>query len=267
MNACNPPTHPIVRRSLPALLTLCLAAPAWATDGLSLMQQSENATKSRAEAAVYLVDLLDREQKLIQSRRMEFFFKKLPGREATLIRFLSPAALQGTGLLIEDAGRSVNDLWLYLPATRKLRRLAGAEKTNWFMGTEFTNEDFEDYQLGLYRFVLGRDQPCGSSTCHTVTAEANDPVEKSSSGYSRKVYYLEKNSLYPVAIDYYLRDGTLGKQLSTQGLRQEGKYWRPTVIEMKNLQNGRSTRLTAHTRELDGPLDDFKVSSRYLRAE
>ena len=36
---------------------------------------------------------------------------------------------------------------------------------------------------------------------------------------------------------------------------------------MRNLANGRTTRLTASSREVDGKLDDFYVSQRYLRSE
>lgn len=250
-------------------ITLLLAGvhTVQAADGRQLMEQSEKASKSQSEAALYQLELLDKDNALVQARRMEFFFKKLPAKEATLIRFTTPAALQGTGLLIEDSGKAANDIWLYLPATRKLRRIAGAEKTNWFMGTEFTNEDFEDYQLNLYRFELENEASCGTGTCFVVSATAENPAEKEASGYSRKVYFIDKQSLYPVAIEYYTTDGKLGKRLSTEGLKRLGNYWRPQIIVMKNLQNGRSTRLTAQSRELDGTLDDFKVSSRYLRAD
>ena len=116
----------------------------------AFMERSEAATKANTEVAYERVELRNADGSLIQARRMLYHFKKLPDKEVTLIRFLSPPALKGVGLRIVDRGDSVNDLWLYLPATRRLRRLAGAEKTNWFMGTEFTNEDFEDYQIPLY---------------------------------------------------------------------------------------------------------------------
>lgn len=250
------------------VLALCgLVNLAHASDGRSLMEQSEKATKSASEVALYQLELLDKDKQLVQTRQMEFYFKKLSGKESTLIRFASPAALQGTGLLIEDSGKAANDIWLYLPATRKLRRIAGAEKTNWFMGTEFTNEDFEDYQLNLYRFDLEKETACGTGTCFVVTATAENAAEKEASGYSKKVYFIDKQSLYPVAIDYYSREGSIGKRLTAEGLKRQGSYWRPEVVLMKNLQNGKSTRLTSQSRELDGALDDFKVSSRFLRAD
>lgn len=258
-----------LKRLLPLMLSVFIFADATiaASDGRSLMEQSEKATKSNSEATVYRLELLDKDGNLVQARTMEFYFKKLPAKESTLIRFLTPAAMQGTGLLIEDAAKEANDIWLYLPATRKLRRIAGAEKTNWFMGTEFTNEDFEDYQLNLYRFIFERDEPCGTALCSVVTAVADNKQEQHASGYSKKVYFIDKESLYPVGIDYYGPDGLLVKRLTATGLQRESSYWRPTNVEMKNLENGRSTRLTVQTRELDGGLDDYKVSSRYLRAD
>lgn len=236
-------------------------------EGLRLMRASEQATKSATEATRYRMELLGADGKLVQARELQFHFKKLPGKESTLVRFLAPAAIEGTGLLIEDGGRSANDVWLYLPATRRLRRIAGAEKTNWFMGTEFTHEDFEDYQLHLYRFERQKEAACGAGTCDVVAATPADAAERKASGYARKVYYVDRASRYPVRIEYYGRDGKLAKTLIATGMTRHGGYWRPQQLEMHNLANGRRTRLRSLSRTLDESLDDFLVSPRYLRAD
>lgn len=235
--------------------------------GYDLMQRSESATKSKTEVTEYRLDLLDGSGKLVQSRRLQFHYKQLGDKESTVLRFLSPPAISGTGLLIEDSGQKVNDIWLYLPATRRLRRISGAEKTNWFMGTEFTHEDFEDYQLPLYKFTLLGDARCASGSCTKVRAEATDGAEKRATGYQAKVYYIDDRSLYPVKIDYIGKNGRVAKVFTATGLKQTGGYWRPSRIEMHNLNNGRRTLLETQTRNLDGPLDDYRVSSRYLRAD
>lgn len=259
----------MIRNTL-LLAAALLAGPSAAADsdsGRELMERSERATKSRTEVTRYRLDLLDAGGRLVQSRDMSFHFKRLAAKEATLVRFHSPPALAGTGLLIEDPGLAANDIWLYLPATRRLRRIAGAEKTNWFMGTELTHEDFEDYQLPLYRFERLERVPCGSSTCQRVRAVATDPGEREASGYDRKIYLIDEATLYPVGIEYYGRDGRPAKRFTASALERHGDYWRPGQIEMHNLGNGRTTRLTVVERRLDEPLDDYQVSSRYLRSE
>lgn len=250
------------------LLTAFVSHQSLAQDnGREIMERSEQATKSRTEVASYLLELLDSDGRLVQARKMEFFFQRKDGQERTLIKFNAPPVMAGTGLLIEDRDEAANDIWLYLPATRKLRRIAGAEKSNWFMGTEFTHEDFEDYQIPRYAFERMPDATCPPSNCYVISATPSQPAEQAASGYSKKVYWIDQKTLYPVMIDYFDRDGKHTKHLEAGGMSSYGTFWRPQQIEMTNFTNGRKTRLTVESREVDAPLDDYYVSKRYLRAD
>jgi hypothetical protein len=256
-------------RMVIAAALLSLAPGLRAADGNSVIKDSEHRIKSRTEKTLYRMELLDSTGKVQQTRDIELYYKKAEGSETTLFKFTSPPVVQGTGLLIVDAGKPVNDIWMYLPATRRIRRIAGAEKSNWFMGTEFTHEDFEDYKSSAYTFQLDRDDDaCGDQqTCFVVSAVASDAVEKAASGYGKKVYWIEKQSMYPVRVDYFDKAGAPMKRLDVRKLAKSGTYWRPLVYEMRHLANSRVTRLTAVSREVDTPLDDFYVSQRYLRSE
>ncbi|XVJ71132.1 MAG: outer membrane lipoprotein-sorting protein [Rhizobacter sp.] len=256
-------------RLLMGLMALALTAPVHAADGLSVMQESERRIKSSTEKTLYRMDLFDAAGQVQQTREIELYYKKTDANESTLFKFTSPPVLQGTGLLIVDTGKVVNDIWMYLPATRRIRRIAGAEKSNWFMGTEFTHEDFEDYKINAYSFQLDKeDESCGDQQrCAVVHAVASDATEKDASGYAKKVYWIEKQSLYPVRIDYIDQSGATSKRLDVRKLVRVGNYWRPQAYEMRNLLNNRSTRLTALSREVDSKVDDFHVSQRYLRSE
>jgi len=250
--------------------TLAAASPAlMAADGAGVIKESERRIKSSTEKTLYKMDLLDAGGQVTQSRDIELYYKKADGTESTLFKFTAPPVVQGTGLLIVDAGKAVNDIWMYLPATRRIRRIAGAEKSNWFMGTEFTHEDFEDYKTSAYTFQLDKeDDACGEQQrCFVVSAVASDAAEKEASGYGKKVYWIEKQTMYPVRVDYLDKSGAPAKRLDVRKLAHVGNYWRPQMYEMRNLANGRTTRLTAVSREVDLKLDDHFVSQRYLRSE
>lgn len=254
---------------LAAFTSLACATPAPAADGASVIEASEARIKSGSEKTRYRMELIDAAGQVQQQREIELYYRKDGAVESTLFKFTSPPIVQGTGLLIVDGGQPVNDIWMYLPATRKIRRIAGAEKSNWFMGTEFTHEDFEDYKRSAYAFALDSgDAECGlRQRCYVVSAVARDAAEQDASGYGRKVYWIEKESLYPVRVDYYDKAQAAVKRLDVRELVHEGRYWRPQVYEMHNLANGRTTRLTALSREIDGALDAYYVSQRYLRTE
>lgn len=254
---------------LVGLLMATSSQSARSADGKDVIATSDRRIKSSTEKTVYRMELLDAAGKVQQTRGIELHFKRADGNESTLFKFTSPPVVQGTGLLIVDSGKSVNDIWMYMPATRRIRRIAGAEKSNWFMGTEFTHEDFEDYKIDAYTFQMDKeDEACGEQQrCFVVSAVASEAAEKDASGYSRKVYWVEKQTLYPVRVDYIDKAGAPTKRLDVQKLVRVGDYWRPQVYEMRNLGNGRITRLTASSREVNVPLEDYFVSQRYLRSE
>ena len=252
-----------------ALLTVAAQAiNATAADGISIVRESDQRTKSATEKTIYRMDLLDAAGNVQQSRELALYYKRRPGQESTLFRFSAPPVIQGTALLIVDSGTAINDIWTYLPATRRVRRIAGAEKSNWFMGTEFTHEDFEDYRIEAYQFTYVREDSCGDhQRCDVVQAVAVKPEEKEATGYASKVYWIERQTRYPVRIDYIGKDDKPAKTLQVTKLAKRGEYWRPDTYEMRNLQNGRVTRLSVVSRELDINLDDYYVSQRFLRTE
>jgi hypothetical protein len=251
------------------LALLAAVSSLQAADGSAVVKESERRMKSSTEKTMYRMELIDASGAVQQARDIELYYKKADGAESTLFKFTAPPVVQGTGLLIVDQGKPVNDIWMYLPATRRIRRIAGAEKSNWFMGTEFTHEDFEDYKTSAYTFQLEKeDEACGEQQrCFVVAAVPGDAAEKEASGYGKKVYWIEKQSMYPVRVDYIDKGGQPAKRLDVRKLAKVNNYWRPQMYEMKNLANGRVTRLTATAREVDGKVDDYFVSQRYLRAE
>lgn len=260
----------ILASALLATLLLFAAAPAGAgpPEASELIRRSEERSKSSTEHIRYRMELVDAGGKVEQERTLEIFYKRTAESEVTLQKFLSPPIFEDSGMRIVDSGQPANDIWMYLPATRRLRRISGAEKSNWYMGTQFTYEDFEDYQREVYEFRLLRQDACGDGErCWVIEALPATPEERKASGYGKKVYWLEQESLYPVRVDYLGKDGRELKRATIAGLEKDGAYHRPARIVMEDLTNGRSTRLIVLEREIDAPLEDYYVSNRYLRED
>lgn len=59
------------------------------------------------------------------------------GDDKRLIQLTAPARLRGVGLLAKAEGQN----YLYLPAMRRVRRIAGAERDEPFLDSDFTNDD------------------------------------------------------------------------------------------------------------------------------
>ncbi len=63
------------------------------------------------------------------------------GLEKRFIRFIEPADVRGTSMLVVDNKNMADEMWIYLPALKKTRRIVSSEKGKSFMSSEFTNAD------------------------------------------------------------------------------------------------------------------------------
>jgi len=260
----------ITRLLLGSLLVLSSLSVSAADDNnaLALMQESDSRLKASDSETTYRMEIITADGTVKVTREMLRLEKRMKDRTATLVRFTAPESVKNVGLLIEDKGEAVNDVWSYTPATRTLRRMAGGQKQNWFMGTDFTYEDFEDYKIGRYHFaLLGEPEPCLTyAACQKVEARPK-PEEGRVSGYLRKVYYLDKETLYPVQIDYHDKNDQWVKQLKIEGLHEVDGFTRPTAQTMYNLLENKSTRMITTREKVNQGLADNQISQRALRTE
>ena len=58
-----------------------------------------------------------------------------------MVKFLDPADVRGTAMLIVDNKNVQDDMWIYLPALKRTRRIVSTEKGKSFMSSEFSNAD------------------------------------------------------------------------------------------------------------------------------
>ena len=75
-------------------------------------------------------------------RFLHKFFKDYGEVEKQTMFFKSPADVKNTSFMnysyIDDRD---DDQWLYLPALKKVKRISGGSKDDYFMGSDFTYED------------------------------------------------------------------------------------------------------------------------------
>ena len=73
-----------------------------------------------------------------------------PDGDRLLIRFTYPNDIRGTSFLVWEHPDSDDERFLYLPSLGRVRRIAGTETQESFVGSDFTYEDiggreFDDY--------------------------------------------------------------------------------------------------------------------------
>jgi len=164
--------------------------------------------------------------------------------EKRIIKFLSPEEVKGTGILIFDHESKRDDMWIYLPALRKTRRIVSSEKSNSFMGSEFSNADMTAPSLSDFIYkILGTEEMKGTF-CWKISALPKNRDLEDEYGYSRSVRWIGKEDYVVRFTEYYDYSGELMKSIETVNFKlldtKKGKYMVTEMIA-KNHQNGRSS--------------------------
>lgn len=158
-----------------------------------------------------------------------------------LIVFDDPADVKGTALLSFTHRSGPDDQWLFLPALKRVKRIASDNKAGPFMGSEFAFEDLSSQEVEKYTYKFLEE---ATYEGQKVFVSERYPVDPKS-GYTRQVVWMDQAEYRPLKIDFYDRKRALMKTLTLHGYQQYlGKYWRAERLEMVNHQTGKSTTLS-----------------------
>ncbi len=178
----------------------------------------------------------------------------------TVIVFDSPLDLRGTALLTVDH-RTGSDQWLYLPAFRRVKRIASASQTDSFMGSEFSYEDIRSQMFENYRYRLVSEEPLDGRDAFIVERV---PLN-AASGYSRQIVWFDTHTYRTLRVDYYDRSEQLVKTLTISGYRLYlGRFWRPDTMLMVNHQTDANSTLRWRDYAFETGLTDRDFDRRSL---
>ena len=155
--------------------------------------------------------------------------------------FDHPRDVKGTAFLSFSHPVGADDQWLYLPALKRVKRIASRNKSGPFMGSEFAYEDLASFEVEKYTYKFLREEPCQAGTCFVIE---QDPVDKYS-GYTRQINWIDTQEYRSWKVEYYDRKNSLLKTLTVVDYKQYlDKYWRATGMVMVNHQSKKTTELS-----------------------
>jgi outer membrane lipoprotein-sorting protein len=160
--------------------------------------------------------------------------------DKSLVIFDEPRDVKGTAFLSHTHKSGPDDQWLYLPALKRVKRIASNNKSGPFMGSEFAYEDISSQEVEKYTYKYLRDESVDGIDCYVVERY---PVDEKS-GYTRQIVWFDQAEYRPQKIDFYDRKDVLMKTLTYIGYKQYlDNYWRADQLKMVNHQTGKSTDL------------------------
>jgi predicted RND superfamily exporter protein len=229
-----------------------------AGDGLRIAREADRRDSGWRSSVVDVRMTLTNAHGQTSERRMRSAMLEVSGDgDRTLVGFDEPADVKGSAVLTYSHGSAPDDQWLYLPAVRRVKRIASSNKAGPFMGSEFAFEDLASQEVEKYTYrLVGVDTLDGLS----AFVVERDPVDPKS-GYTRQRVWYEQQHYRPLRVDYYDRKDALLKTLTYERYQAYGAFWRARAQAMVNHQTGKRTRVEFGEFRLDAGLTsaDFEV--------
>ena len=182
--------------------------------------------------------------------------------DKTMIIFDRPRDVKGTALLTFSHKVDADDQWLYLPALKRVKRIASRNKSGPFMGSEFAYEDLASQEVEKYTYRYIKDDELNGEAMFLIE---RDPVDEYS-GYRRQLVWIDQAEYRPMKIEFYDRKDSLLKTLIFASYQQYlDRYWRAREMFMENHQTGKTTLLTWLQYEFQVGLTDSDFTKNSLK--
>jgi len=183
--------------------------------------------------------------------------------EKNLLRYIEPKRAKGQAILMLNYA---DDIWIYFPRTKRIRKLASQSKSQKMEGSDFSYEDTGASDAFIIDFTskkLGSEKKEGYD-CYKIEMIRKEGIE---SGYSRLIMWVIKDSFVPIAIDYYDRENPelLLKTLIQYDIKNVDGIPTATKMVMYNQQENSQTSIEMLEVKYNIELDDSLFTERYLK--
>ncbi|MDQ7054067.1 MAG: outer membrane lipoprotein-sorting protein [candidate division KSB1 bacterium] len=168
---------------------------------------------------------------------------------------MSPAEVRGVSFL----RRAEDRLYLYLPAFRRIRRIASSIKNERFMGTDFTYEDMSQSEFSKDYFAERLPDQDGLFVLQLT------PRPDADVSYGRLVVYADSTNYVYRKVEYYDREGRVQKELILSDIERVDGYWVPKTMEMRDLSRNHKTLLELLEVRFDQGLSNKFFTQRNLK--
>ena len=232
---------------------------------MELVDQRDDGDKVVADMRMILIDKGGgRRNRTIHSLRME------DGEDTlSIMFFVEPADVKDTGFLTydyEEPDRD-DDQWLYLPALKKTKRIASADKSGSFMGSDFTYADMTDRNLDSYDYTLLKEIEIDGVPVWVVEAIPNTEREIKETGYTREIVFVRKDNHVQIRSKTWVKKGKRNKYFDVKKLDLIDGIWTRTEMHMTTKKGKRTlhkTILSAENVKYDQDMDADTFSVRRL---
>lgn len=226
---------------LAALLVLSWTALAQGPTGQEILDELSFRTILSGSGSAELTMITENAKGAQRSYELQVYVRMDEEGDAQFLEYLAPGDVRGTKFLSLKPKDGESQMWLYLPALGRERRIASHMTGDSFMGTDFTYEEIGgsfDYEED-YAVQRLQDQVEQGVDCYLLELTA----QGSAAAYDRVLIWVWKDKMVPVKIEFYGSGNALTKTLTLSDFQLVSGELIPHRVVMANNMEGTRTIL------------------------
>ena len=245
------------------MILVCIAGDLSANKGLEIAILSDKNNDGFIDSSSTMTMNLINKRGDVVTRKLRFKRLEVPtDGDKSIAIFESPRDVKGVAILSYAHKVEADDQWLYLPALKRVKRIASKNKSGPFLGSEFSFEDFSFQEVEKYEYLYLDEEIYLNIPCYVIERKPLDPY----SGYTKQLVWIDKENYLVQKIHHFDRKSFhLKTQLFKDYRKYDGFFWQPHEIEMINHQNGKKSILIFDDVKLKSGFTDRDFSQNSLK--
>lgn len=190
-----------------------------------------------------------------------------------IIFFLSPSDVRNTAYMSfdwDDISKE-DDSWLYLPALQKVKRVAAGDKSDSFMGSDFTYSDINGIEIKDWEYSFAKENAVHDG--HAVWIIQGLPRQDKKdevldeTGYLKSLMWIRKDNFMLVKGKYWVKQGKKIKYFKAEDIKKVDDIWTAHTLTMVTTKKGKvehSSILKFTNVVYNLPVDDDAFTTRSM---
>ena len=194
---------------------------------------------------------------LIEEQAAKMYWRREIGdKSRAVIRLTAPASRKGLAVLMVESDSLEPKMYLYVPDLGRTRRVTGKQIATSMMGTDFSYEEFSQFQKTAAETDTRRieDQTVDGTPAYVLETTPGG----GDSAYSRILTFVDQARCIPLETQFFGVNGGLSKELLAMPdeIKQIGDRYVPHHVVMHDRKKNTRTELIVENVEFDVELSD-----------
>jgi hypothetical protein len=174
--------------------------------------------------------------------RGKLFAKREGDLARVMLQIEAPTDLAGAAYLVRET-KLGDEIYLYLPATRKVRRITGPSQDGKLWGTDLSFNDVKQLQ-NAYSAAAPKLEAPSAIEARPMHVLSMAPAAGQTVRYNLVRAWVDQKTCVAVKVDFSDASG-VRKQIAAKpaSIKQSGKYWYLSELEMTDTKDATRTKL------------------------